>query len=89
MPANCRLLRCNWLMITGASTEMVSRLTKLIGVARKMRPAIHQRSPGMPGLAAGAAGSSIGKHDPSTPRSTAVPAVPRYHGICLRDWQVL
>src|SRR5258708_13560206 len=32
--------------MTGASTLMVRRLTKLIRVARKMRPAIHQRRPG-------------------------------------------
>ena len=48
IPANCRLDKCNCSVMTGASTEIVSRFTKLISVARKISPAIHHRSPAIP-----------------------------------------
>src|ERR1035441_3764017 len=49
MLANSRLESFNCSVMTGARTEMVRRLTKLIRVARKMMPAIHHRSPWIAG----------------------------------------
>src|SRR4051794_31416947 len=46
MEANSVAERWSCSVMTGARTLMVRRLTKLIRVARKMRPAIHQRRPG-------------------------------------------
>src|SRR5260370_29988980 len=50
MLANSRFVSFSCSVITGASTEMVNRLTKLIRVARKMSPAIPQRRPLISGV---------------------------------------
>src|ERR1017187_10969246 len=65
MLANSRLLSFSCSVMTGASTEMVSRLTKLMSVARKMRPAIHQRRPLMPGGAGANGFPSVAKMRPT------------------------
>src|SRR5207247_2663461 len=54
MLANCRLVSPSCCVITGASTEIVSRSMKLISVARKIRPTIHQRKPRILKVTAGA-----------------------------------
>src|ERR1035438_2464912 len=65
MLANSRLLSFSCSVMTGASTEMVSRLTKLMSVARKMRPAIPQRRPLMPGGAGANGFPSVAKMRPT------------------------
>src|ERR1035437_4260859 len=65
MLANSRLVSFSCSVMTGASTEMVSRLMKLISVARKIRPAIHHRSPWIPGVVPGAANCFSSRVTPS------------------------
>src|ERR1035438_6379601 len=89
MLANSRLLSFSCSVITGASTEMVSRLTKLMSVARKIRQAIHQRRPLMPGGAGANGFSSVAKMRPTVaPRLLPVERAHRIDGSSAAGRQV-